>query len=82
MVLPELLLPIGEIISKYEGKLEFEDLRTITKVEGKSERTIVVSRATEMKIVHDTTGINLSQYTIPYGAELFKVPATLWPKVT
>ena len=70
----------SEIISKYEGKLEFEDLRTITKVEGKSERTIVVSRATEMKIVHDTTGINLSQYTIPYGAELFKVPGDLVAK--
>ena len=49
-------------------------------MEGKSERTIVVSRATEMKIVHDTTGINLSQYTIPYGAELFKVPGDLVAK--
>jgi DNA-directed RNA polymerase subunit beta' len=67
----------SEIISKYEGKLEFDDLRTITKVDGKGERTIVVSRATEMKIVHDTTGINLSQYTIPYGAELFKAPGDL-----
>jgi DNA-directed RNA polymerase subunit beta' len=67
----------SEIISKYEGKLEFEDLRTIRKVDSKGERTIVVSRATEMKIVHDTTGINLSQYTIPYGAELYKAPGDL-----
>ena len=61
----------SEIVSKYEGKLEFEELRTITKTDEKGDHTIVVSRATELKITHPITGITLSQYDIPYGSELF-----------
>ena len=38
----------------------------------KGEHTIVVSRATEMRIVHPVTEITLGQYNIPYGSELFK----------
>ena len=62
----------SEIKSKYEGKVEFEELRTITKVEGDNTREIVVGRTAEMKIVDANTGITLSQYNIPYGADLFK----------
>ena len=62
----------SEIVSKYEGRLEYEDLRTITKKDDKGDHTIVVSRATELKIVNPTTEILLAQYNIPYGAELFK----------
>ncbi|MBE6224247.1 MAG: DNA-directed RNA polymerase subunit beta' [Bacteroidales bacterium] len=62
----------SEIKSKYEGKVEFEELRTITKVEGDTTREIVVGRTAEMKIVDANTGITLSQYNIPYGADLFK----------
>ena len=62
----------SEIISKYEGRLEYEDLRTITKKDDKGDHIIVVSRATELKIVNPTTEILLAQYNIPYGAELFK----------
>ena len=61
----------SEIVSKYEGRLEFEELRTIVKNDENGEHTIVVSRATEMRIVHPTTGITLGQYNIPYGSELF-----------
>ncbi len=62
----------SEIVSKYEGRLEYEDLRTITKKDDKGDHIIVVSRATELKIVNPTTEILLAQYNIPYGAELFK----------
>ncbi len=62
----------SEIKSKYEGKVEFEELRTITKVEGSETREIVVGRTAEMKIVDANTGITLSQYNIPYGADLYK----------
>ena len=61
----------SEIVSKYEGRLEYEDLNTITKVDDNGEHTIVISRGTEMKIIHPTTEITLGQYNIPYGAELF-----------
>ena len=62
----------SEIVSKYEGRLEFDDLRTIVKADDKGEHNIVVSRATELKIVHPVTEITLAQYNIPYGAEIFK----------
>jgi len=65
----------SEIKAKYDGRLEFEELRTITKVdaEGKN-HTIVVGRTAEMTILDATTGITLSQYNIPYGTELFFAP--------
>jgi DNA-directed RNA polymerase subunit beta' len=62
----------SEIVSKYEGRLEFDELRTIVKQDDNGEHLIVVSRATEMRIVHPVTEITLGQYNIPYGSELFK----------
>ncbi|MCQ2183480.1 MAG: DNA-directed RNA polymerase subunit beta' [Bacteroidales bacterium] len=61
------------IESKYEGKLEFEELRTIERInnDGKPEN-VVVSRMTELRIVDVNTGITFSQYDIPYGAVLYK----------
>ena len=62
----------SEIKSKYEGKVEFEELRTITKEENGEAREIVVGRTAEMRIVDPNTGITLSQYNVPYGADLYK----------
>ena len=61
------------IVSKYDGKLEFDDLRTIERVadDGSSE-TVVVSRMTELRIVDENTGYAYSQYDIPYGSVLHK----------
>ncbi len=64
----------SEIKAKYDGRLEFEELRTITKVDEKGNHTIVVGRTAEMTIKDSTTGITLSQYDIPYGTELFFNP--------
>ncbi|MCF0172311.1 MAG: DNA-directed RNA polymerase subunit beta' [Bacteroidales bacterium] len=62
----------SEIKSKYDGLLDFEELRTITKVDAEgAEHTIVVSRTCEMTIKDGNTDMTLSQYTIPYGAELY-----------
>ena len=62
----------NEIKAKYNGRLEFEELRTITKVDESGEHIIVVGRTAEMTIKDENTGITLSQYDIPYGTELFK----------
>ena len=63
----------SSIESKYNGKLQFEELRTIERIgeEGEPE-TVVVSRMTELRIVDENTGYAYSQYDIPYGAILFK----------
>ena len=63
----------SSIESKYTGKLEFSELRTLERV--KSDGTVenvVISRATELRIVDETTGITFSQYDIPYGSILYK----------
>ena len=62
----------SEIKAKYDGRVTFEELRTISKVdESGVEHTIVVGRTAEMSVEDSTTGITLSHYNIPYGTELF-----------
>ena len=62
------------IESKYNGKLAFEELRTIQRVDevtGEAQE-VVVSRMTELRIIDENTGITFSQYDIPYGSVIFK----------
>ncbi|AGY54170.1 DNA-directed RNA polymerase subunit beta' [Bacteroidales bacterium CF] len=62
----------NEIITRYEGRLEFEELRTITTLgEDGASREIVIGRTAEMRIVEVNTGITLSNHNIPYGATLY-----------
>lgn len=62
----------SEIVARYDGKLEFEELRTITKSDNEGiKRELVVGRTAELRIVDVNTGIAVSQYNIPYGATLF-----------
>ncbi len=60
------------ITSKYNGKLEFEELRTIERVTEDGVQDVVVSRTTELRIVDENTGITYSQYDVPYGSILYK----------
>ena len=62
----------SSIDSKYNGKLQFEELRTIERIGEEGAETVVVSRMTELRIVDENTGYAYSQYDIPYGAILFK----------
>ncbi len=62
----------NEIVTRYDGKLEFEELRTIVKEgEDGNNLDVVIGRTAEMRIVDANTGITLSQYNIPYGATLY-----------
>ena len=63
----------SSITSKYNGKLEFEELRTIErKMDDGTSQTVVVSRTTELRIIDENTGITFSQYDVPYGSILYK----------
>jgi len=62
----------SSITSKYNGKLEFEELRTIERVTEDGIQDVVVSRTTEVRIVDENTGITYSQYDVPYGSILYK----------
>ncbi|MCR5325272.1 MAG: DNA-directed RNA polymerase subunit beta', partial [Bacteroidales bacterium] len=61
------------IDSKYNGKLVFDELRTIQRVdESGNAQEVVVSRMAELKIVDAQTGMKFSQYDIPYGSVIYK----------
>ena len=63
----------SSIESKYNGKLQFEELRTLQRVSDEgSVQDVVVSRMTELKIFDENTGITFSTYDVPYGSILYK----------
>ena len=61
----------SSIESKYDGKLAFEELRTIQRVKDGNVEDVVVSRMTELRIIDGNTGITYSQYDVPYGSTLY-----------
>ena len=62
----------SEIIARYEGRLEFDELRTLIKTNEEGvKQEIVLGRTAEMRIVDLNTGITLYNTNIPYGATLY-----------
>ncbi|HPM62549.1 MAG TPA: hypothetical protein PK955_08735, partial [Methanoregulaceae archaeon] len=62
----------SEIIARYNGILEIDELRTLKKVSSTGEtQTIVIGRTAEMRIVDSNTRLTLSTNNIPYGAILY-----------
>lgn len=61
----------SKIEARYEGRIEFDELRTVAK-EAKGEKAeIVIGRSGEMRIMDVNTGILLTTAIIPYGAMLY-----------
>ena len=60
------------VVSKYEGRLEIEELRT---VKGKNSQgtkvDIVISRQSELRIIDPNTNITLYTHALPYGAFIY-----------
>src|SRR5690606_33776825 len=57
------------LVTKFAGRVEFDNLRTVD-FEGDGEtRTVVLGRSGEVRIV-DEDGRQLISYTVPYGAEV------------
>src|SRR5690606_30896536 len=62
----------SSIITKFRGKLDIEDLKTVKGEDNEgNEVDIVVSRSTELKLVDETTGIVLNTHNIPYGSSIY-----------
>ena len=62
----------SRIITKYDGILEFDELRFVEAkdAEGKAHK-VVVSRLVEMRLVDPNTKIVLMSHNIPYGSKLY-----------
>ncbi len=62
----------NKLISKFDGKVTIEDLRTVKGKDSEgNEVDIVISRTAEIKIQDKKTGITLSTNIIPYGSIIF-----------
>jgi DNA-directed RNA polymerase subunit beta' len=62
----------SSIITKFKGKLEIEDIKTVKGEDSEGNAVdIVVSRSTELKLVDEKTGILLNTHNIPYGSSIF-----------
>ena len=60
------------VVSKYEGRLEIDELRTVKGKNAAGESIdIVISRQSEFRIVDPKTDIVLYTHNLPYGATLF-----------
>jgi len=61
----------SQLIAKFDGRLEFDEVRQVTYNGENAARQIVVSRSGEMRIVDAQSGQPLMTNVLPYGAELF-----------
>ncbi|MBI5217810.1 MAG: DNA-directed RNA polymerase subunit beta' [Bacteroidia bacterium] len=62
----------SNIISRYDGITDIEDLRTVERIDETGKKAhIVISRLSELKIVDKNTGITLTTNHIPYGSKLY-----------
>ncbi len=65
--------------AKFDGKVEFENVRVVTYNDGEEEHNVVLSRAGELKIVDDE-GKVLINYNVPYGCEMMVEEGDMVPK--
>ncbi|MDR1652736.1 MAG: DNA-directed RNA polymerase subunit beta' [Prevotellaceae bacterium] len=62
----------SNIILKYDGRIEFDELRAVdAKDDDGKEYKVVVSRLTEMRLIDLKTGIALTTQNVPYGSKLY-----------
>merc|ERR1712224_777402 len=62
----------NSVISKFDGNIEIEDLKTVKGKNNEGEDVeIVISRTSEIKISDPNTGLTLSNNNIPYGSFIY-----------
>jgi DNA-directed RNA polymerase subunit beta' len=62
----------SKITLKYDCRMEFDELRTVTvKDASNNQYHVVVSRLAEMRVIDVNTGITLTTQNIPYGSKLY-----------
>jgi len=61
----------NKIVLRYDGRIEFDELRTVEATENGNSYQVVVSRLAEMRVIDTHTGIALTTQNIPYGSKLY-----------
>ena len=60
----------SEISTKFEGVLEFDNIKVTEQIEGGSRTQVVLSRSGEIRVVDPATKKVYNSYFIPYGSSL------------
>jgi len=61
----------NQLVSKFDGVMEFDNIKTTTSVENGNKSEVVLSRSGEIRIVDSETRKVFGTLHIPYGATLF-----------
>ena len=62
----------NKLITKFKGRAEIEDLKTVTGEDSDGNKAeIVISRTSELKVYDEKSGIVLSTNVVPYGSQIF-----------
>ena len=61
----------SELVSKYDGTLEFDGIKTTKHSENGQTKDIVISRTGEIRIVDAKTGKLFTSVHVPYGSSLY-----------
>jgi len=61
----------SKIEAKYDGIVEIDELRTVTKKTDNGTQTVVIGRSAEMRLVDKNTKIVLTTGNVPYGSTLY-----------
>jgi DNA-directed RNA polymerase subunit beta' len=72
----------SKIVLRYDGRLEFDELRTVEGSDETGTHQVVVSRLAEMRVVDTNTNIALTTQNIPYGSKLYVQEGQLATKGT
>ncbi|MEX2597000.1 MAG: DNA-directed RNA polymerase subunit beta' [Salibacteraceae bacterium] len=63
----------SKITAKQTGILEIDELRTVDKkAKDGSNKTVVIGRSAEMRLVDKKSGLTIATNNIPYGSQIFK----------
>jgi len=73
----------NELVTKFEGVAEIEDLRTVERKNADGKKVlVVVSRSSEFKVIDPKTGVAFSSAVLPYGSILTVAAGDKIPKNT
>ena len=61
----------SSIVSKFDGKIEFDNVKTVDSDEGGKPSKVVLSRSGEIKVKDPDSGKEYVTHHLPYGATLF-----------
>ncbi|MDD3077544.1 MAG: DNA-directed RNA polymerase subunit beta' [Paludibacter sp.] len=70
----------SKLFLRYDGVLDFDELRTVDAPEKDSNYKVVVSRLAEMRVIDPNTGITLTTQNIPYGSKIFVTQGQTYKK--